>query len=323
MLKKVLIITIFLFFVSNACAQEPESITITTYYPSPHGIYNKLRLFPHTPVSSECDGPEDIGAVIFDEAEYKWRGCKWNNLASPPAYEWYSLTSYWAPLKHTGDPDSTYYDIYNSANPWGNVGIGPGFGPLYSPATKLHVISEKTGPQDNVVRLDGNGITIHPISDPLNLDAPATFTIRAPISATSPVSDTVYMVFKKANQYTADWVFITPRAAGGGLLVNNDGRVGVINANAGDPDHPENRLLAGEKLTIEGDATVTGNLTVNGTSNKVPQGVWCGLCVDNTSQITCNGASVCGSPGNCPAGYTPRSGNLFGGAAADVICVKN
>jgi hypothetical protein len=61
---KISIITGLIFIVCvTACvfssAQAEESITITTYYPSPYGVYSSLRLFPNTKDQSfPCDSGE-------------------------------------------------------------------------------------------------------------------------------------------------------------------------------------------------------------------------------------------------------------------------
>ena len=57
-----------------------ETITLTTYYPAPFGVYKTLRLSPSTPV----DKPKE-GEIYYDEQEHtlkcytgdKWGGIVW------------------------------------------------------------------------------------------------------------------------------------------------------------------------------------------------------------------------------------------------------
>ncbi len=64
---------IFLFsFSSPAFCQQGESITLTTYYPSPAGIYNKLR-----------SKKMAIGDTYYDPSQYCWdpnSSCSSSNL---------------------------------------------------------------------------------------------------------------------------------------------------------------------------------------------------------------------------------------------------
>ena len=82
------IAVLFSFFVgSSVFAQESsefknpgETITITTYYPAPFGVYRALRLAPSGPV----DEPKE-GEMYYDEQEHalklytggKWSGIVW------------------------------------------------------------------------------------------------------------------------------------------------------------------------------------------------------------------------------------------------------
>ncbi|RKY30152.1 MAG: hypothetical protein DRP74_07575 [Candidatus Omnitrophota bacterium] len=58
--KKLAIITFSLFFILNFSPSvfSREKLTITTYYPSPHGVYSTLRLFPQDTPSGSCQEGE-------------------------------------------------------------------------------------------------------------------------------------------------------------------------------------------------------------------------------------------------------------------------
>jgi hypothetical protein len=70
---------IFLALVSCVSAQQPaggaeEKITISTYYPSPYGVYKTLRLFPND--DNTPDGPcTNAGELYFDESEQQVYVC--------------------------------------------------------------------------------------------------------------------------------------------------------------------------------------------------------------------------------------------------------
>jgi hypothetical protein len=94
-----------------------ETLTITTYYPAPYGVYRTLRLYPTTnpdPTYS-CSNEGEIYTYDFDNQLYFCNGSNWQ-----------SLTSYWT-------FDSTNNWLYPNNTNW-NVGIG-----TTSPGDKLDV----------------------------------------------------------------------------------------------------------------------------------------------------------------------------------------
>ena len=116
MLKKILgivfLVSGFWGLVASASAQT-ESITFTTYYPSPYGVYKNLRIYPNddnTP-GDPCTGKE--GEMYFDRSDQALCICS----GSPPT---------WVPIGGTGgggwwtQAGSSLYP--NNLN-W-NVGIG-------------------------------------------------------------------------------------------------------------------------------------------------------------------------------------------------------
>jgi hypothetical protein len=68
-MKKImfLLIGILFVFVTFAFAQE-EKITISTYYPSPYGVYKTLRIFPSDDIDIGAPCQND-GEVIYDDSE--------------------------------------------------------------------------------------------------------------------------------------------------------------------------------------------------------------------------------------------------------------
>lgn len=60
-----IVILALLCFASFVYAQTTEEITITTYYPSPYGVYKNLRLFPNNDVQ--------VGDVCSNAGEFSFR----------------------------------------------------------------------------------------------------------------------------------------------------------------------------------------------------------------------------------------------------------
>lgn len=61
----VLVLGLIFGFCVSFCFAE-ESITITTYYPSPYGVYRVLRLFPHGDLVPGTDCSSDgEGAMTY------------------------------------------------------------------------------------------------------------------------------------------------------------------------------------------------------------------------------------------------------------------
>jgi len=75
MIKKtlILVIGILIVFASFAFAQE-EKLTISTYYPSPYGVYNEMRFYPHSPATLTCT-LEQEGLTYFDSNEHILKVC--------------------------------------------------------------------------------------------------------------------------------------------------------------------------------------------------------------------------------------------------------
>ncbi len=77
----------FLISVIRGYASE-ESITITTYYPSPYGVYNELRLYPHNCSSpNNCDANQQ-GLMCYDNTTTPGtpkvcEGGNWVNIGVP------------------------------------------------------------------------------------------------------------------------------------------------------------------------------------------------------------------------------------------------
>ncbi|MFA4843145.1 MAG: hypothetical protein WC658_04865 [Candidatus Omnitrophota bacterium] len=67
-----LIILIFGFF--SLCFAD-ESLTITTYFPSPYGVYNELQLYAHNPAVTTCDDAHK-GTMFYKSTDDQVYVCK-------------------------------------------------------------------------------------------------------------------------------------------------------------------------------------------------------------------------------------------------------
>ncbi len=68
-----------------AQSDQTESLTITTYYPAPHGVYRNLRVVPSDEPSSASLPVNPAGTLYFnrtDQRPYVHNGSSWNLIGS-------------------------------------------------------------------------------------------------------------------------------------------------------------------------------------------------------------------------------------------------
>jgi hypothetical protein len=100
-------ILILFFLISPLITHSQETITITTYYPAPYGVYRHVRLFPTTTVPA-CDSNNE-GVMYYDSDEDALKVC----TSDGSGYS-FSYASLWI---RSGS------NIYPYSTNW-NVGIG-------------------------------------------------------------------------------------------------------------------------------------------------------------------------------------------------------
>jgi hypothetical protein len=139
---KTIVSASLIFFASVICvfAQE-EKLTIATYYPSPTGVYQTLRIAPGgNPGDCSTDGTNE-GKMYYDETSHVLNICA--NLAM-------GVWGY-VPVPGTGGPWTLNgVNLFASNTAW-NVGIGTAF-----PTEKLHVVGNITALNGNISSVFGN-----------------------------------------------------------------------------------------------------------------------------------------------------------------------
>ncbi len=72
-----------------------EKLTLTTYYPSPFGVYDRLRLTPRASLSAEefCASVKDVGLMYYDDgSDEKRAGLYICTKLDEDEYDWVQVT---------------------------------------------------------------------------------------------------------------------------------------------------------------------------------------------------------------------------------------
>ena len=166
-----------------AQANLTDSFTITTYYPSPYGVYRNLRLYPS--VQPSTSSAQQSGTMFF-------------NASDNSTYVYRNASLGWKPLGGASGQwvDGGNNNIYNANS--GNVGIG-----TTTPAAKLAVTGNITASENITIGGDicnGQGIC---------LNAAYQTNVIAGSNPSCPTGQSILMKASGGTWYTADNPAIT------------------------------------------------------------------------------------------------------------------
>ncbi|MCX7927155.1 MAG: hypothetical protein N2606_03355 [Candidatus Omnitrophica bacterium] len=207
-----------------AFAQTQENITITTYYPSPSGVYREMQLFPAQNPRTPCTNWRDEGRMYFNNATQQLMVC--SSFAGGADRRYYPVGGtggYWIE-----EPGSNPLNI-RSTNA-GNVGIG-----TTSPNQRLHVVGNANVTGNVLVGgnniVSGNvGINTNSPSQRLHVVGDANVTGNAIVGGNNIVSGSVGINTNSPSQrlHVVGNALIT-----GNLQVNNNITATNITATSG------------------------------------------------------------------------------------------
>jgi len=111
---KKLFLTLLLLLIPSLAVYAQQSITLSTYYPSPFGSYDRLQLVPHDMVGDPitCDATT-VGTLLVEEGSNALRYCDGTGSFDPPPGVWTQ-----------SDPDSDGTDQIYPTDQTLFVGIG-------------------------------------------------------------------------------------------------------------------------------------------------------------------------------------------------------
>jgi len=92
-MKRIVILALFtIFFLGfNVFIQAQETITISTYYPAPSGVYQNLRLFPSaTQLPANCNLNTE-GTLYYDNKTNQILACRKTEIM-PDVFTWQQLS---------------------------------------------------------------------------------------------------------------------------------------------------------------------------------------------------------------------------------------
>jgi hypothetical protein len=185
---------------SQGQPQNPEAITITTYYPAPFGVYEQLRLFPiAAPPAADCNLNSE-GTMYFDNGSHQLKVCRQNAAGQ---FVWQSA-GLW-----TLNGDNLYPDDTN----W-NIGIG-----TTSPQAKLDIngqvkIRGGSPAQGRVLTSDNSGLatwevnTGVPLTGWVNVWRPALagWSTSSTVVRHTPFTPRVAICAPNWEGYTNSWL---------------------------------------------------------------------------------------------------------------------
>ncbi|MFA5271154.1 MAG: hypothetical protein WC412_02285 [Candidatus Omnitrophota bacterium] len=325
------IFLVLAFFISLPGFAQTETLTITTYYPAPFGVYRNLRLFP-TPTADAgiCDNAhtDSEGIVYYDNTLNRLRVCtlqggilSWQDVGG----------SFWT---FVDNPAPIMDFIYPNDNNW-NVGIGTN-----NPQRKLHVVDVNSGTPSvlsiqNTDTTDGNGLCLsfRGVTTGVGADNFSEFAaVKGRFISHLESGRIGALDFHVAGPINSVHVPVMT-INGTNRNVGIDIGEGIPQAKLevkgtvkiGDPNPytlPPQDGTSGQALVTNGVGVVSWQ-NAGGSGNIIGCAVdsWPGCTTFLWGTVTCNAGAFM----SCPAGYTSRQfspTNAIGGSRS-VCCVKN
>jgi len=280
------------------CFAEEETITITTYYPSPFGVYKCLRLAPYSNCGKnpgpcgDCDN-NSKGTMCYNGDEGLLYICN-----DPEG--WQIASGLWEKADPKGTPDDSDDVIYPRISDWG-VGIGTDDPDSYA---KLTIEGS----------IDNNIANLFWRSKEADCNAVGFLGVGRG-SDYGTVDDNV-LIGAVGASYT-NLIFRTDDKSR--MMITNDGNVGIGMTNPGSYDGEQARLDVGTNSS-EGYTAVDDVWLKNpkfGSARWASKGGG-GSLVCTTQKTACSNKSSCSSydtqgyiSASCPADYILTGGACY------------
>jgi len=112
-----------------------EAITVSTYYPSPNGVYQKVQLKPSAaPLAADCDETSEEGTLYYDGSDHLLKIC--TDTDGTGNYQWQSAPGAWTGGDFWRASGNNIYKVNAQGNVGGYVGVG-----LSDPKSMMQIVS--------------------------------------------------------------------------------------------------------------------------------------------------------------------------------------
>jgi len=307
-------------------AFSQENITITTYYPSPVGVYENIRFFPVGGAHPACTANNE-GLVYYDNNTNLLMVCRQTGTA-PDIYSYQSANSLWVQEGTTGpngaDPIALHPYDSNLKIGVGDVNIGwnrqnrfavtdnTTTNHLNEQIALMEILNPRRG---NSGAWSGGGDSVTAL---LLTPGGASWQVRADEFNSAAAQDSAaagaFMIHQTINGNPATR-----------LVIRNNGNVGLGENNPQERLHVANNARVDGNLTVRGDARVGGTIygrldcrTVEVSGGVSPS--WVSVANCNNDEWVLTGGGKCAVPDPGIKGFIHESRPFENGWKVD--CFK-